>query len=305
MFHSPRRMQQTEPTSPEYHRSLLQAELNMTLSELLNRLMLINFMILLVGAGASYFLSGKTLEPIEQALNQQRQFVADAAHELKTPLTALHTSLEVDLMDSGINKKTRKLLLDNLNEVRRLESLTDKLLKLAHAESSRDNLRQLPVSLNKVVESAINQVKPIAQKRKIKIRPTINLAAEDSLTIRGNQDSLIEMMVILLDNAIKFSDKNSTVTIRLTKQGELGIIEIKDQGIGISGKELNLIFDRFYRVDSSRQKTDKDGLTELSSGGYGLGLSLAKQIAANHRGTIEVESELGKGSTFRVRLKTK
>jgi len=298
----PRRLQQVRWFLPPNHQEILTSELNEVRLELRNRIFVINVIILFLGAGASYFLSGKTLEPIIHTLELQKQFVADAAHELKTPLTALHTSLEVNLMDESLGKNAKNVLDDNLNDVKRLESLTTRLLKLAQAENNGEQTYWEPVQLQEFVESAIKRVKPLANHKKISIKFHCSSGSSNT-QILGDKESLTEMVTILLDNAIKFSKQNSTVKLNLLKSKKMIEVEVVDHGIGIDEKDLDHIFDRFYRSDASRQRTQNDQeMSHSSSGSYGLGLALAKQIANNHGGKISVESIVGRGSVFKVKL---
>lgn len=257
--------------------------------EIAIQLVFINAAIVLLFGVAGYFLSGKTLKPIRQALDEQKRFVGDAAHELKTPLTALKTSLEVNLMDKDFPNNAKEVLKENLEDVNSLQSLTDSLLRLAKQDNNSISFE--PVSVPDIVKRGVKQLQTLANQKKIKI--DINNIPNE-LIIEGNQESLLHLMIVFLDNAIKYSPDNSEVDVSVTQQPNQITIQVKDHGIGIAKHHLPHIFDRFYRVDTAR--------TRDQAGGYGLGLAVAKQIIDQHHGSISVESEVGKGTTFTITL---
>lgn len=257
------------------------------------QLLMLNGSILIFSAGASWFLAGKTLGPIEQALEEQRRFVADASHELRTPLTALKTSIEVALRERKITtKEAKKILKENLEEVDGLQSMTDNLLSLAKYQRANKDFVFEKVSLNKIVEKAAKTVRPLARKKGV----TLKMKIKD-LTLIADEPSLEKMMTVFLDNAVKYTPKGGKVMISAQKNKKYVLIKIKDTGVGIPKEDLPHIFDRFYQVDKSRSKIDAPG--------YGLGLALAKRIIEIHKGKVEVKSKLNKGTTFTIRLPLK
>lgn len=280
---------------PMIHAQVVRSELEAAREQILNQLVLINGFVFLLGAGASYFLSGVTLQPIKQSLEEQKQFVADAAHELKTPLTALKTSLEVSLMDKKLSKKARQVLKDNLADIKSLAALTEGLLSLAKADNKTQQSFS-KVSLIKVVKRAVDQVKALADHKLIKLewkKPNDFKRGQD--LVRGDQISLVKVLVILLDNAIKYSPEETTVKVKLEKSGKQFLVKVTDQGPGIPKREQKNIFKRFYQVEQARTKNGQ--------GGYGLGLAVAKKIMEQHQGKIEVKSETGQGSQFQLIFK--
>jgi signal transduction histidine kinase len=267
------------------------AQLNTYRNHVVVRLVFVNLGMLVVGAGLSYFLARRNLEPLEQALDAQARFTSDAAHELRTPLTAMKTETEVGLRDKRLSLPDAKALLaSNLEEVGKLETLTSALLRLAKngAAPDYDSWRQL--SLHKIMEEASARVEGEANKAKI----SINTKHLRDAKLYGDHDQLVELFVILLDNGIKYGKPETDISISSESKNAHEIIKVADKGIGIKQTELPYIFERFYRADQSRNKT-------LVSG-FGLGLSLAKQITDAHNGTITVASEMGAGSTFTVAL---
>ncbi|MEI6477655.1 MAG: HAMP domain-containing sensor histidine kinase [bacterium] len=251
-----------------------------------------NLIILLVGGALSYLLARRTLRPIEETLESQQRFTADASHELRTPLTVMKSEIEVALRDTGLTlAESKQLLKSNLEEIGRLEALSNGLLKLAQQDSQERLSAFKNCDLHAIIREAGERVAPAAKKRRV----TISSDSAD-LSVWGDQWSLVELVSILLDNAIKYSPAGTTVEVSTSSlyQGSQTAIRIKDHGIGIPATDLPLIFDRFYRADQSRNQN--------STAGYGLGLSIAAKIAKLHHGSIEVVSAPGKGSVFSVIL---
>ena len=254
------------------------------------QLLIINGGILFLAGTAGYFLAGKTLQPIEVMVDEQKRFVADASHELRTPLTSIKTEVEVALRDKKLKLvDAKELLKSNLTEIDKMNYFSDNLLALSRYEASGRDLSMEDVDLAEAVRQAIERNAPQAREKKISIKEDLS-----AVTVKGNPQSLVELISILINNAIKYSPEGKEVRVSVRIKGKKAVIEVRDQGIGISEKEIPHIFDRFYRADSSRNKTIVDG--------YGLGLSIAKSIVDAHKGEIKVESEVGKGSRFIVVL---
>jgi len=257
---------------------------------LILNLVMTNGIILAVSALAGYFLAGKTLRPIEDALEEQKRFVADASHELRTPLTALKTSLEVFLRDKKITlNQAKDLIKDNLEEVNSLQSLSNNLLSLAHYQSNGQSLEFKEVEIAKVIEKVAKKISPLTGQKEIKLK----IEAKNQ-SVSANEEGLAEMLLIFLDNAVKYTPKGGRVTMTTVTSGRWLEIKIKDTGVGIAKGDLPHIFDRFYRADQSRSKEKVSG--------FGLGLSLAERIIEIHKGKVEVTSILGKGTTFTIKL---
>lgn len=248
-----------------------------------HNLLFANLLILVLSTVASYVLASKTLKPIEETVLEQKRFIADASHELRTPLTSLKTAIEVSLRDKSLNKKAKKILSENLEDVDALKDLIDSLLQLASQES-KTVVKQL-VDVQEIMSRALKMVQPLAEAKKITI--TSKLLHQQLL---ASEPDLQQLFTILLDNAIKYSNAEGEITVFFTKKKRQLIITVTDTGIGINKKYLPYIFDRFYRIDTSRTASQRPG--------FGLGLSVAQQIVQNHNGEISVESEIGKGTTF-------
>jgi len=258
--------------------------INLAKRRFATQLAIINGAILFLAGTAGYFLAGKTLHPIELMVSEQKRFVADASHELRTPLTSIKTEVEVALRDKKLSLKDAKnLLKSSLAEVDKMKYFSDDLLSLSRYEANGRDLQMEKVDI------------PQAKLKKIKINAEL---AE--VIVIGNPQSLVELFSILINNAIKYSPRQTEIEVRVLRQksrqgiGKKALIEVVDHGTGISQKDIPHVFDRFYRADSSRSKAKVDG--------YGLGLSIAKSIVDVHKGEIKLKSEVGKGSTFKVIL---
>ncbi len=237
------------------------------------QLVMTNLWILVLSSGVGYFLAGLTLKPIEEAMEEQKRFISDASHELRTPLTAIKTETEVALRDKKLDLKgAKKQLVSNLEETEKLKKLTDYLLRIN--KNNSENMEEI-------------DLKMIAQEVISKIKHKIILNAQGT-KILANKTAIEELLTILLDNAVKYSGKDGKISVTIKPH----LIEVKDNGMGIRESDIPYIFDRFYRADMSRTKNKIEG--------YGLGLAIAKNIVEAHKGKIEVESEVGKGSTFKV-----
>lgn len=248
----------------------------------------LNLAVLVVGGLASYALARRTLRPIEAALAAQRQFTADASHELRTPLAAMQTELEVALRGGSLPaRRARAVLTSNLEEVIKLATISEHLLGLARAEDRQ--IARGRVSLANVVREASERVARLAKARQCRVVGTVA-----DLLVWGDQPSLIQLVTILLDNALKYSRRGGTVTVLARRERDRVILAVADRGQGIRAVDLPHIFDRFYRADQSRTKS--------AIGGYGLGLAIAKALVAAHRGTINATSTPGRGSTFTLSL---
>lgn len=253
-------------------------------------LAILNACIFLIAGWAGYFLAGRTLNPIRNVLDMQARFLGDASHELKTPLTSLRAEIEIFLR---ANKKsipsTVKILKSNLEEVVRLQKLTDSIMELSMLEKIGTSIPFETIELTEIVKKAIDNVSKLSMSKNIRINSKIGKAR-----IEGHKKSLIELFTILLDNAIKYSNKGSKVALHSKNKQDFFDITVSDNGTGIDKVDLAHIFERFYRADKSRS----------AKSGYGLGLSIAKEIVDLHKGTISVKST-DKGSAFTVTLPKK
>jgi two-component system sensor histidine kinase CiaH len=271
------------------YEDLMRNEIDEIVGRIRWTLIIVNGAVLILAGAASYVIARRTLGPIENNLKIQKQFSADASHELRTPLTAMRTEIEVALRSVGSDpKEYEQVLNSNLEEIQRLENISRGLLKLARHENNQ-SVQLDTVKLDQVLTDATKRLKPAAKQKIVSInyKPT-------NFVIRGDQDNLIELFVILLDNAIKYTHPKTGIEIKTQLENKWVVVSVIDQGIGIAPEHLPRIFDRFYRADNSRTKNNVDG--------YGLGLPIARQIVERHHGSIEVRSEVDRGTTVTVKL---
>lgn len=262
--------------------------LDQSLAHLFNSLALFTVSIVMLGGICSYFFARRTLQPIADAAEAQERFSSDVAHELKTPLTVIQTELEVALRDPAATKSAYRETLDsNLDEVARLRALTDRLLLLSHDQAPDCT----PTDINEVITEAIDRVQGRAELRGTTIESNARPA-----TVLADAASLADALVILLDNAIKYSPAGSTVTISSTSRRRSGHYEIHvtDHGGGVADADRPYIFDRFYRADQSR--------TNSSVNGTGLGLPLARKLMALQSGRAYLSRSSTQGSTFTLSI---
>jgi len=280
------REQNMQPLPPP---ASLGTDLQETRDRVLLFLVYINGVILVLSAVAGYFLAGQTLKPIEKTLEEQKRFTADASHELKTPLTAMQTAIEVSLRDKKLTlASSKKLLKDQLGDVKTLTSLSNYLLTLSRIEN-QNTLPKSRLNLKEILIESVEKIQPLAKAKSIKISKSLQ-----EVYVSANSENLQKLFLVLLDNAVKYTPQKGKVAVSLKKDKKAAVIQVSDTGIGISSKDTPHIFERFYRADSSRTKSQTQG--------FGLGLSIAKQIVEHHRGLIRVTSTPSKGSTFTVRL---
>lgn len=227
------------------------------------------------------------LDRIHLAFKREQQFIADVAHELKTPLSTLRSTLEVSLNHKRTTEEYRRALTDAIQETHRVSSTLKNVLDLAWSETPMEQKNAVRFNLTEVLE----ELSEVAQKMALKKNITISGFFDRNIMINGFKEKLGRALLNIIDNAIKYSRVEGKIDITLKKNRYHAIIEIKDNGIGISQHDILHIFDRFYR-GSGREKTF----------GSGLGLAIAKAIINSHRGEIEVKSALGKGSVFHITL---
>lgn len=248
---------------------------------------IINLAALVLGGWLSYWYAGRTLKPIEDAHEAQARFAADASHELRTPLASMQVENEVFLRQKDFNKQeARELIESNLEEVQRLENLAGNLLALTQYGENAV-LQLTPLSARAIVNAAVEGTAKAAAGKKVSITQEIT-----DVTMVGDADSLVQLLVIILENAIKYGPEGGKVQVVGARRSGRYHISIRDEGPGIASSDLPHIFERLYRGDKSR--TGKVN-------GYGLGLSLAKEIAAANHASIEA-GNYAHGAVFTVTL---
>ncbi len=270
------------------HPVLLPIDVDNVRSDLSNTLYVVNGVLIALSTIASYWLATRTLRPIQEAYERQRQFLSDASHELRTPLAILQANLENE-RDSG-NAELQKSAESHLEEVQRMSTLVRDVLSLSRLEHAADAAQCVPLVLNDVLEGVVTRLSAIA------INHDVQLSLEDApetFTILGVEEPLIRAFTNVIENAILYNRPQGSVVIAMHHCGDEVAVDITDTGTGIATKDVEKIFDRFYRADKSRSRR---------TGGSGLGLSIARTIFESFHGTIAMESTVNVGTEVHVTL---
>ena len=226
---------------------------------------------------------------LENSFAQMRQFSSDASHELRTPLTVLKGQNELILSKQRKPEEYQEVISSNLEEINYMSKVLEDLFVLSKSDENQVNLDYKPVDLRALVEEVCKHAEILAEEKNIKII----IAFLEPIEIKGDEVRLRQMVWNVLQNGIKYTQQGGELKISLQNEGDFALLTIQDTGIGIPEEDLPLIFNRFYRVDKARTRDE---------GGSGLGLSICRQIAEAHKGKIEVESKLGVGTRFKIRL---
>lgn len=228
----------------------------------------------------AHYLTKWIIEPVNESFEKQKRFIADASHELKTPIAVIMASLDAYLNDNNI-----KWINNIRNESERMNKLVTSLLDLAKLENEIDVIKK-EENLSNIIESSILTFESLFYEQKIKLDYDIS----ENIKFNCNSDQIKELMSILIDNAIKHSEEKGKVIIKLSTINNNIILEVKNKGLPIKDEELTKIFERFYRADSSRNRKDNN---------YGLGLAIAKNIVEKNNGTISASSK-DNYTTFKI-----
>ena len=244
-----------------------------------------------ISLAASYLLSKHTLKPIIESWKKQTEFVQNASHELRTPLTIIQAKQELLL------EKPETKIIDNtedisitLSETRRLSKLVKELMELARSDSAKIKLEKRNTDIDKLITSVSEPFVEMAKANQKELKLELNYGKE----INIDSNKIHELLVIVLDNSMKYTEKGDTVTIKTSEKDGKCRLEILDTGIGISDETISHMFDRFYREDKARSR---------ETGGSGLGLSIAKSIVLEHGGTIKAKHNQPKGTIIEIKLK--
>jgi signal transduction histidine kinase len=249
---------------------------------------------LLVG-GASWWLAGVAMRPVYRSYQQIQQFTADAAHELRTPIAVICAAVEITLATSpSLESATDNTLQTVERQSRRLSQLVQDLLLLSRMDrKDRQSppIKFRPCCLNDLISDLVEELADLAIAANISLVQDIQV--DYALSVLGNEERLYRLVANLITNAIQYTPPEGKVTVILKREDRYAVIQVQDTGIGIAPQDQSHIFDRFYRVFSDRSRT---------TGGSGLGLAIAKAITQAHQGSIQVQSQIGKGSVFTIRL---
>ncbi len=234
-----------------------------------------------------YFFAGQALQPVETTMDLLRRFVADAGHELKTPISIIEACIETlqDMHQKEGLPDTQIQMLRSAST--RMRGLTADLMFLAKVEDPMYAFDKRNIALDHLVASVVDEYKPLAETSNV----SLDVTTDEKVTIYAEPEAFRQLMSNLISNAVKYTDTGGSVKVGLSKDGIHAVITVTDTGIGIPQNSLPNIFDRFYRVDKSRSR---------EAGGVGLGLSIVKAVAEAHGSLVIVNSEVGKGTTFTV-----
>jgi heavy metal sensor kinase len=231
----------------------------------------------------------RMLDRLDQAFRRQRQFTADASHELRTPLSMLASQVDIALERDRTPQEYRELLASLREDAARMSRLVSELLTLARADAGQQLLSREEVDLAELVHNVVEAMQPLA------VQGGVGLTAQmlPQVGVLGDQTRLMQLLINLVDNALRYTPPGGQVTVEVIAQAGWAELCVADTGVGIAAEHVPHLFERFYRADQSRARTD---------GGSGLGLAIAQWIAHAHDGQIGVESEFGRGSRFTVRI---
>ncbi len=231
-----------------------------------------------------------TFSRLEASIRRMKQFTADASHELRAPISLIRTTAEVAVRRDRPAAEYREALDEILEESERTSQAVDSLMLLARADSGQENLEYSPVDLCAVIRGAIEQGGRLARNRGLSFAQTL---PDKPIPVQGDAEALRRALLILMDNAVKYTPEGGKVNVEVQAMDGYAVASVCDTGIGIANQDLPHIFDRFWRADKARSR---------EQGGAGLGLSIAKWIVETHGGSIDVESQPGRGSAFHLRL---
>jgi heavy metal sensor kinase len=229
------------------------------------------------------------MDRLENSFAQMRQFSSDASHELRTPLTVLQGQNELVLSKPREPQEYQEVIISNLEEINYMSKVLEDLFVLSRSDENQILLNCKPMDLRDLVEEVCRHAEVLAEDKDI----SIVIAFLEPVKINGDEVRLRQMIWNILHNGIKYTQPGGELKVSLLEEAGFALLSIQDTGIGIPEKDLPSIFDRFYRVDKARSKDE---------GGSGLGLSICKHIAEAHKGKIEVESKLGVGTRFKIRI---
>jgi len=254
---------------------------------------LLSLLAFIVANFAGHIMAGKAIVPLKEAYERQRQFAADASHELRTPLSVVMASVDVLGNDrSIISPFLQQVIEDMRDEVKKMTKLVGDLLMVARSENQTFKLMTEKFDLIEAAYEVVRKMQPLADEKHIKLL----FVKQEAVAIRADVQRIKQLLIILIDNALKYTPSHGVVTVKVDGDFEKNKIRImvRDTGIGISLKDQHKVFDRFYRVDRARSR---------DSGGNGLGLAIARDIVNLHNGELYIESKIGEGAAFIVELK--
>jgi sensor histidine kinase len=278
-----------EHTFEKIFRKRLESRDNMTRVAIIYSLMGFNLGIFVIGIFVSRSLAKLTLAPIERAMMKQTQFIFDASHELKTPLTAMLVRNEVALRKKSLpEEKAREVIEKNIEEILKMKELTASMLDVARENGEPE--KSTEISVPEFLVDLQEKLTPVAKERGVKIEAEMNLGK--NLRVSAAKNTLEQILTIFADNAMKYSG-DSIVYLRAGRRGKNVMFSVKDNGVGVKREDQKRIFERFYQVDAARTRTE-------DKTSHGLGLAIAKNLAERQGYKIVLRSSEGRGAEFEV-----
>ena len=238
----------------------------------------------------SIYFTNKAINPLEETFKKQKQFIADASHELRTPLTIIKTNVSLlreNEMETIYSQRKWINYIDS--QTSRMSTLINEMLSLANLDANRNKEERVNINFSKIVSDSLLVFEVVIFEKGLILEEDV----AENIFIKGEQDQIKKLISILMDNAIKYTNKNGKIGVSLVSERNKAKLIIKNTGEGIKKEHLEKIFERFYRVDDSRDR---------GTGGYGLGLSIAKTIVDDHKGKIYAESIINNETSFIIEL---
>lgn len=257
------------------------------LSQLLRTMIIAGALVTLLFGLASWLLAGRTIKPSEDAFERQQIFIANASHELRTPLTLIHAGVELGLRRTR-DKEQQQLLSDVLEDANYMKKLIEDLLLLSRLDAKSLKLVIEPVQIDQLTSDVLRSIKRLAKNKEINIDSSL-----ESVNALVDPVRMKQVLLIILDNALRNSPENSRIEIAVTKQNARGLLRVTDHGQGISKENLGKVFDRFYKVDDRSSQEYR---------GSGLGLSIARSLVEAQKGSISITSAPGEWTTVTISL---
>ncbi len=288
-------------TAPGLNPHVFRAVIDRAHLILVNRLFIADAVILLFATVLGFFLTHRTLKPLRDSMQKQKRFIADASHELRTPIAVVISGLEVALRNKNLNvEDARRTITDTLEEMKEFSVMTNQLLDLSKTENSEATAYStyVPLNIAELVRNTSIKMKKLADEKEINFTMNIDEETPEPVLVKGNEAELSRVFYNIIHNAITYTPKGGAITV----EGHISlgkyIVTVTDTGMGISSKILGKIFEPFFQGDVSRT----EGANERKGSGAGLGLPIARKITESHNGSIVIKSKENNGTKAVISL---
>lgn len=259
---------------------------DIVIDELRDTLIVLDILLLVFVPAITWFLTGRTLAPIQKTHEREKQLFTDASHDLRTPLTILKGEIDLSLKKDQTNKAYKNTLQSSKEEVARLIDLVENMLFFAREGRGNQAIQKEPLDITDIIAERVSKFQQSAKQKQQNLSFVF---PKENIIVYGNKLLLQRLLTSLLDNAVKYTPTKGKISLSLSNSKQHAVIMISDSGIGIAKDQQEKVFDRFYRADSAR-----------SQKGYGLGLSIVEQIVDFHEGKIALESKKGHGTKITI-----